>query len=203
MDEYQMEFSTGFGESFKDCPACGKEMVAGHSECFSCGTVIDRFQTRKLLQQSHESIGGIDHLTSIDLKKLDKKWKQVVVNYHDQKGHHDFIQMCQDNGALPFAVFHYSKMLEIDKEDDIAQIMRRQTLSRLTVMTEPSGEPQLDRKPVLQAVEVMIKWANWIGILLSTSCVTAGLMIPNSRNLVGLGVAALTLFVSLLIYRRS
>ena len=48
MDEYQMEFSTGFGESFKDCPACGKEMVAGHSECFSCGVVVDRFRQSQL-----------------------------------------------------------------------------------------------------------------------------------------------------------
>ncbi len=203
MDEYQMEFSTGFGESFKDCPACGKEMVAGHSECFSCGVVVDRFKTRELMSQTHESIGGIDHLSPIDLKKLDKKWKQVVVNYHDQKGHQEFIRLCQTNGALPFAVYHYTKMLEIDKEDDIAQIMRRQSLSRLTVNMTTAGDPAIHQKPVFTAVDILIKWANWIGIILSTSCIMAGLLIPNSRNLVGLGVAALTLFISLLIYRRS
>lgn len=202
MDEYQMEFSTGFGESFKDCPACGKEMIAGHSECFSCGVVVDRFKTRELMTQTHDAIGGIDHLTPIDLKKLDKKWKQVVVNYHDQKGHQDFIGLCQQNGALPFAVYHYSKMLEIDKEDDIAQLMRRQALTRLSVPMTPSGESTLDQKPVFSAVDIMIKWAIWIGIIMCTSCIVAGLMIPNSRNLVGLGVAALTLFIALSIYRR-
>ena len=203
MDEYQLEFSTGFGESFKDCPACGKEMIAGHSECFSCGVVVDRFKTRELLTNNHESIGGIDHLTPIDLKKMDKKWKQVVVNYHDQKGHQDFIKLCQENGALPFAVYHYTKMLEIDKEDDIAQLMRRQALSRLTVNITTTGETTLVQKHAFTAIDIMIKWANWIGIILSTSCIMAGLLLPNSRNLVGLGVAGLTLFIAMLLYRRS
>ena len=203
MDEYQLEFATGFGESFKDCPACGKEMIAGHSECLSCGVVVDRFQAKQQLTQTHESIGGIDHLTPIDIKKLDRKWKQVVVNYHDQNGHEDFIKSCQANGALPFAVYHYTKMLEIDKEDDIAQIMRRQALSRLAVNMQPSGESTLDEKPVFRTIDILIKWANWLGIFMSSFCVMAGILIPNSRNLVGLGVAALTLFIALYLYRRK
>lgn len=203
MDEYQMEFATGFGESFKDCPACGKEMVSGHSECFSCGVVVDRFNAKSNLINTHEAIGGIDHLTPIDLKKLDKKWKQVVINYHDQNGHHDFIKICQDNGALPFAVYHYTKMLEIDKEDDIAQLMRRQALSRLSVSMTTSGTKVEDSKPVYRAVDIFIKWINWLGLFLSSACITAGVLIPNARNLVGLGVAALTIFIALLLYRRS
>ena len=201
MDEYQMEFSTGFGESFKDCPACGKEMVAGHSECFNCGVVVDRFQDRVNNTATKEAIGGIDHLTPIDIKKLDKKWKQVVVNYHDQKGHDEFIDLCQKNGALPFAVYHYTKMLEIDKEDDIAQVMRRQTLSRLTVTfnTRTGSKTVEEFKPV----DILIKWANWVGIFMSTTCVVAGMLIPNARNLSGLGVASLTLFIALLLYRRN
>ena len=124
------------------------------------------------------------------------------MNYHDQNGHHEFIKMCQEVGALPFAVYHYTKMLEIDKEDDIAQIMRRQALSRLSFNMTPSGESTLNNEPEFSAVDILIKWANWIGIFLSTTCVMAGMLIPNARNLVGLGVAALTLFIALLMYRR-
>ena len=93
-------------------------------------------------------------------------------------------------------------MLEIDKEDDIAHLMRRQVLSRLSINMTPSTESTLDQEPVFTAVDIMIKWANWLGIFLSTTCITAGMLLPNSRNLVGLGVAALTLFIALLMYRR-
>jgi ribosomal protein S27AE len=201
MDEYQLEFSTGFGESFKDCPACGKEMIAGHNECYSCGTVVDRFQAKKNLLDTKETIGGIEHLTPIIIKKLDRQWKQVVVNYHDRKGHDHFIELCRENTALPFAIYHYSKMLEIDKEDDIAQIMRRQALSLLTIPVETQkqgGESEFS----LTALDIFVRWALWVGLVLSVSCIVAGLFIPDTRNLVGLGVASLTLFMACAIYRR-
>ncbi len=202
MDEYQMEFSTGFGESYQNCPACGKEMVTGHNECFRCGVVVDRFQDRIAQKSTKETIGGIDHLSSLDIKTLDKKWKQVVVNYNDQNTHQEFIGQCQKNGALPFAVYHYSKMLEIDREDDIAQLMRRQALSRLTVSMVKAGDNESTHS-IHRSVDIFIKWVNWVGLVSSTSCVMAGLLIPGARNLVGLGVAALTLFVALFLYRRS
>lgn len=201
MDEYQMEFAPGFGESYQHCPACGKEMVAGHSECFSCGVVVDRFADRLTTMQAQSKIGGIEHLTSADLKRLDKKWKQVVVNYHDQSGHHDFIDHCQKNGALPFAIYHYSKMLDIDKEDDIADLMRRQSLTRLTFAAEigdsstaPASMVRLDR---------LLRVAILIGMLLSTITIMAGILNPAERNLIGLGVSFLAFFVALFLYRRS
>ncbi len=200
MDEYQLEFSTGFGESFKDCPACGKEMIAGHSECFNCGVVVDRFQNRVSETSRKENIGGIDHLTPIDIKKLDRKWKQVIVNYHDHQGHMEFLNVCQETGALPFAVYHYSKMVEIDKEDDIAHLMRKQALSRLTVQIETV--PTVDNEINITPLDIMIKWATWVGLFMSTACVVAGLLIPQARNLVGLGAAFMVLFFALLLYRR-
>lgn len=201
MDEYQMEFATGFGESYLNCPACGKEMISGHSECFSCGVVVDRFQDRLNTQKTKSDIGGIDHLSSHDLKRLDKRWKQVVVNYHDQKNHQDFISFCQKNRALPFASYHYSKMLEIDKADDIAIVMRRQVLTLLSVPFETL--PTSENKKDFYRVDIFLKWFNWVGLVLSASCVVAGLLMPQARNLIGLGAAVLCLFVALYYYRRS
>ena len=200
MDEYQMEFAAGFGESYQNCPACGKEMVAGHSECFSCGVVVDRFQDRMSTNQIQNKIGGIDHLTSLDLKRLDKKWKQVVVNYHDQEGHHDFIGHCQKKGALPFAIHHYSRMLEIDKEDDIADSMRRQALTRLTFATEVVESPSVP--PVMRRLDRFARLAIGIGIFLSSLAIVTGALNPDMRNLIGLGVSFLALFLALSIYRR-
>ena len=201
MDEYQLEFATGFGESYQNCPACHKEMVAGHNECFSCGLVVSRFEDRQALDSSKNTIGGIEHLTSSDIKRLDKSWKQVVVNYHDQESHQEFIKTCQAQGAIPFAVYHYTKMLEIDKEDDIAQIMRRQALSRLAVNFETAPEEQLTL-PANSRLGVLLKWFNWIGLFLSSACIMAGAIMPDAKNLVGLGVAFLTMFVALYMYRR-
>lgn len=204
MDEYQMEFATGFGESYHNCPACGKEMVAGNSECFSCGVIVNKFETRKSTNSTINSIGGIDHLTETDLKRLDRKWKLVVVNYNDQRGHQEFISLCQEVGAIPFAVHHYTQMLEIDREDDIAHLMRRQSLSRLTVQFEIAKTPVkgLSKEKAFFGLDFYLKWINWIGLFIGSFFVVAGQILPDSKNLVGLGVASLALFVALHIYRR-
>lgn len=200
MDGYQMELASGFGESYQNCPACSREMIEGHNECFSCGVIVSRFHEKQNLKNSKEAVGGIDHLTGSDIKRLDKAWKQVVVNYHDQESHYKFIKTCQSQGAIPFAVYHYSKMLEIDKEDDIAALMRRQALSRLSVRFEISTHK--DSKPILSKTHTFLKWFNWMGLFLSSGCIVAGIIMPGAKNLVGLGVAFLTLFVALQIYRR-
>ncbi len=200
MDEYQMEFATGFGESYQNCPACGKEMVAGHSECFSCGVVIQRFQDRAKMHATKQSIGGIDHLTDVDLKKLDKKWKQVVVNYNDQDEHQKFISVCQENGALPFAVHHYSKMLEIDREDDIAELMRRQALSRLTIQALPENTRPSQKTDL--PVDFIIKTILWGALMLSLALIVVGFINPGARNLIGLGFSFFVMFIALLLYRR-
>lgn len=200
MDEYQMEFATGFGESYQNCPACEKEMVAGHSECFSCGVVVQKFEDRTRLNSTKQTIGGIDHLTDLDLKKLDKKWKQVVVNYNDQEEHQSFIKVCQENGALPFAVHHYSKMLEIDREDDIAEVMRKQALSRLTIQALPdqSNDSAIKDLPI----DFITKTILWGALFVSLSLILVGFFNPAARNLIGLGFSFMLMFIALLLYRR-
>ena len=200
MDEYQMEFATGFGESYQNCPACGSELVAGHSECFSCGVVLNRFQIKMETEKTHNAIGGIEHLTSFDLKKLDKKWKQVVVNYHDQNGHQSFISLCQENGALPFAVHHYSKMLEIDKEDDIAQVMRRQALSRLSFSITAEPEETIN---VFNRLHSLLRITSLLGMSFGLISVITGILKPAHQNLVGLGVAIIAIFAALYIFQRK
>ncbi len=200
MDEYQMEFATGFGESYQNCPACGKEMVAGHSECFSCGVVVQKFEDRTKLNSTKQAIGGIDHLTDLDIKKLDKKWKQVVVNYNDQDEHQNFIKVCQENGALPFAVHHYSRMLEIDREDDIAEVMRKQALSRLTIqaLPAPSNDSAIKELPI----DFITKTILWGALFVSLSLILVGFFNPAARNLIGLGFSFMLMFIALLLYRR-
>lgn len=200
MDEYQMEFATGFGESYLNCPACNKEMVAGSSECLSCGVIVQRFEDRARINATKQSIGGIDHLTQLDIKKLDKKWKQVVVNYNDQKEHQSFMNLCQENGALPFAVHHYTRMLEIDREDDIAEVMRRQALSRLTVQALPikAHDPALVKLPI----DLITKTILWGALLISISLIAVGFFNPGARNLIGLGFSFFVMFIALVLYRR-
>lgn len=200
MDEYQLEFSTGFGESYLNCPACGKEMITGHNECFSCGVVLKKFEDKRNLVETKASIGGIDHLTNHDVTRLDRKWKQVVVNYHDSEAHQEFLNLCQKQGAMPFAVHHYSKMLEIDKEDDIAQVMRRQALSRLTINFET--EKKSNKSFTTSRTDRIIKWINWVGFFTSAAFIVTGALLQDSRNLIGLGVAMLSLFVALHLFRR-
>ena len=199
MDEYQLEFATGLGESYLNCPACGKEMVAGHSECFSCGVIVNRFKSVQTLRSAKEAVGGIDHLSQEEFRRLDRNWKKVIVNYHDQNSHKEFIQLCYEHRALPFAVHHYSGMLEIDKDDDIAFTMRRQALSLIAVGFEHETVDK-EVKPEAKGFP-FLKWINWVGLFFSTFCIVTGLATPGAKNLVGLGASFLVLFIALSIYR--
>lgn len=201
MDEYQMEFATGFGESYQHCPACGKEMIPDHQECFACGVVVGRFEERSQLLKTHSEVGGVDHLTSLDIKVLDRKWKQVVVNYFDQAEHMAFIRLCQKHAALPFAVHHYSEVLKINADDDVALTMRNRALSCLSVTFEVDKLPKTPSL-VIKGFQEALKWLNWVGLFFSSFCIVAGLSMPDAKNLIGLGVTFLTLFVALYIYRK-
>jgi hypothetical protein len=201
MDEYQLEFATGFGESYLNCPACGKEMIPNHDECFSCGVVVKRYKERVELQKSHEEIGGISHLTAPEIKALDRKWKQVVVNYFDQSEHMGFIRLCQKQGALPFAIHQYSQILKVNKEDDIAQLMQRRAMSCLSVHFETVDKVDIPQV-IGRGLQLAVKWVNWLGLFFSSFCIVAGLSQPDAKNLIGLGVTFLTLFIAMYIYRK-
>lgn len=202
MDEYQMEFVTGLGESYQNCPACGKEMIPEHDECFACGVVVGRYQERLKYTTTRSEVGGIEHLDNHQLKDLDKKWKQVVLNYHDSSEHMTFIQLCQKKKALPFAIHQYTELLKINPEDDIASVMRRRALSFLSVNFVTDKLPTKQGIDLSLGLALALKWINWLGFLFSSACIVVGLTVPDARNLIGLGAAFLSLFVALFVYRK-
>jgi len=201
MDEYQMEFETDLGQSYHNCPACGKELAVKKDECFSCGVVFSKVKDRIYQQTTHDQIGGIDHLSVGELKQLDRRWKQVVVNYHDQTAHHDFINYCQRCGSLPFAVYHYTKMLDIDKEDDIAEIMRKQSLSRLTFQFATAVDSKKTKETIPRAFAIL-KLIAALLLFMGTAFILVGFFTPNAKNLVGLGAALSSVAMATFLYRR-
>lgn len=202
MDEYQLEFANGLGESYQNCPACGKEMIPEHDECFACGVVIGHYQERLKLSTTRNEVGGIDHLENHELKTLDKKWRQVVLNYNDSAQHMSFIQHCHEIKALPFAVHQYTQLIQLSADDDIAITMRNRTLSLISVGFVSSPEGGRPSLVMSQGLKFALKWVNIMGFLFSSACVVVGLTVPDAKNMIGLGVAFLMLFVALSIYRK-
>ena len=188
-------------EQIGNCPSCGQEVAQKQAECFSCGIVFSSYAKFQFDKQLKEKVGGIDHLSVTNIKALERAWKQVVVNYHDKNEHQNFLQKCFKEKALPYAVHFYSRMLEIDVDDDIAQMMRRQALSMMTTSLS-YGESEGVSSEFQKKTPVM-KWSIYIGLCLSLICVSAGLFLPNARNLIGLGVSFLAIFGFLYFYRRD
>ena len=83
--------------------------------------------------------------------------------------------------------------------DDIAQIMRRQALSRLSVHIEAVPEPKFE---VFERIENLLRLTAFVGMVLSFLCILTGAFNPAARNLIGLGVAFLCLSIALYIFRR-
>lgn len=184
-----------------DCPSCGHEVVKDQTECFSCGIVFSSYDKFQFEKDMKAKIGGIDHLSVTNIKTLEKMWKKVVVNYHDKVEHQSFLQHCFKEKALPYAVHFYSRMLEIDAHDDIANLMRRQALSMITTSLS-HGDRSAERSEFQRKTPVM-KWVIYIGLCLSLTCITIGLFSPGARNLIGLGASFLAIFTFLYYYRKD
>ena len=199
MEENQIEFQ--IEEENSTCPACGTEMIIDQKECYSCGIVLNPYEKVQFERNLKESIGGLDHLNADKFKALDLLWKKLVVNYHDTQAHHNFMRKCFAEKALPYAVHCYTRMLEIDSEDDIANLMRRQALSMVSVNYQKekgdspgAGTEVVERYPIL-------KWINWVGLFSSSFCIVAGMLTPGAQNLIGLGFSFLIIFLGLYIFR--
>ncbi|MCB0377676.1 MAG: hypothetical protein KDD33_04225 [Bdellovibrionales bacterium] len=201
MDEYQIEFEVNSPETPAPCPACGKEMLIGHKECYSCGVIVERFNSIQHERGVKEKVGGIDHLTLEHIKQLEHQWKKLVVNYHDQKAHEEFLGYCFKRQALPYAVHCYSRMMDIDGDDDIASMMRRRAFTMISAPIEGTATPE--KKSIVDSRFPFLKWVNWIGIFFSSFCMVSGMMIPQARNLIGLGASFLVIFIALYIFRRK
>lgn len=172
------------------CPKCSEPYAAGQMECQSCGVLFKKFIERARLP-----------LSSINTpREVRVAWDEAIENYEDFQKHQNFIRVCQTQDCLEYAFQQYHQILQVNPSDEIA-LRAQKELSALAltiaeVRTVPKAGRQLSmpRFPKLRLVNFLF--------LLCGIVIAMGFLMPEARNLVGFGSAALFMFLALRFYFR-
>lgn len=102
------------------CPKCSAVRFESQKECFTCGLVFKKYEDHKAEREWKEKVGGIDHLSLLEIRKLRSQWRVLVTQYDKVELHDSFIRKCMEVGAIPFASWSYQKILNLNPDDLIA-----------------------------------------------------------------------------------
>jgi hypothetical protein len=117
-----------FLDEMVSCPSCLEILEGDRETCKACGVVIAQFKRVALEKRLKHTVAGLYHLSSTDCETLEKAWQKVESVYHDTELHNQFIHLCYRYKSMPFAAKKYGNQLEINPQDDIAELMKRRVL---------------------------------------------------------------------------
>ena len=161
-------------EATKICPKCQSVNRVSASDCEVCG--VDFKKIEMLQKDGH-------HFHKIS-RTLHDQWQYVLSHYDDMTAHQKFLTLCLGKGHLTLGARSYQKVLQVLPADETATLM----LKQIAAVTEVPFELVRSNKKSLSF---------WRTHMFSLVFAVAGLIImsgfifPQSRNLVGAGVAIL------------
>jgi phage FluMu protein Com len=169
------------------CPKCEAPHPATAQECASCGLIFAKFKP------VFEGMVGEVRLTG--RQELVELWERVVANYEDEAMHDQFISACFDAEALAFASQKYGRVLAAAPQEEIAQIMKKKIMGLASFKAESRGS--------FRSWQFRLPGFNSVVMALGGAVMTLGLLLPNSNNLTGIGVAAIALGIGVRFFHRS
>lgn len=173
------------------CPKCRARTPVAASECRSCGVVFKKLAKRE--DEQFRSVVGTDASWS-DRRELTEMWARVSERYEDEALHQAFVLACEKADCLAFASHKYSRLLEANSGDLIANKMRRQVVGLVSYKTEFAQE----RGNFGFRVPLLID----LVICLGGAVLVTGLMLPGYLSLVVIGLGAIALGVGLRLFLR-
>lgn len=165
-------------EEQRNCPKCGTQNSRQAQDCKACGIVFERYRPGE-----GEKVAGEIQLAGSH--ELVAHWKDVLENYADEDLHEEFVSACLEAKCLPFASHKYARILSVTPEEEIAMKMRKRIVALATQKFEFRGTGL--------GWKFRVPRFNGMIILLGSMVTTIGLMLPNSRNLTGIGISMLAL----------
>ncbi len=170
-------------EHKRTCPKCG--YLNGHTdvECKKCRIVFSKYSSKDLNEPKAP-------------QHIKETWLSAARNYNDMEMHMLFVKKCRQHGCLDFAMYKYKKILNVNKNEEIATKLKKQiiALSAIGSVKEKREIPKMDfsMKCFFGAI-----------LFMSSILVLMGFFIPETKNLMGFGAAVLSVTVASLFYRRS
>lgn len=154
-----------------NCPRCQAQYSAGDPECPKCGVVfakLDFIEDSRMVAASPQ------------LRRL---WHQVMENYVNKQAHRKFVHAAQREKNLLYASQQYQRLLKGHAGDETALQMQKE-ISALSVVVADIEKPLKS----FRARDYMPKITTML-MIIGGIVIGLGVVMPNSRNLIGLGVA--------------
>ena len=153
------------------CPKCKFDNPVGSKECGKCEVVFEKLFNPEIKTKVPAS------------KLLKQKWDDIKLNYENPSLHFEFIASCEFENNLQYASFVYGKILEAIPNEEIAEKMRKHIVERLNVK-------MLSQKSKFNSKRRKFPFI-WLVVTVCMGLIIFGYLLPEYRNLVGLGVSML------------
>lgn len=186
---FQKAASLDFNENhFKKCPKCDHVNPKHVEECVKCHVIFSRLE-------------GLNFETRAGaLPSLLRMWQELLSDYDNLTKHVAFVNRCEDLQAIPFALKKYKSLKEAQPHDELAKKMAHQVLLKSLGLTA-------DRVAEASKIKFLFSKVNWprlvklAPLVFGLVLVVFGLMSHPLRNLVGIGVALISLTVGLRFFK--
>lgn len=175
------------------CPKCGTRNAISAAECKTCGIVFAKAKSL-FRQEKPENEGITGEISLAGRRELAELWENVMANYEDQERHDRFVRACYEAHCLPYASHKYSRILSASPNEEIAKAMRKRIIALASHKFETRGE-----KP---SFKIRMPGLNSLVLILGSTTMAMGLMLPGFQNLTGLGLSAVLLAIGVRFFIR-
>ncbi len=155
----------------KECEKCGAANSVLTSECGKCGVIFDKYRELK-----NDPIGAKAS------QKLKEIWLMVMNHYEDEDLHQEFVRQCRKRNELEYASSRYMKILEASPNEELALKFK----NKIQLLVELPVEKAKDESKKKFKIPLTS-----LAMLLSSIVMFVGYMVPEFRNLMGIGAAFL------------
>ena len=153
------------------CVKCGALNPAANEDCLQCGVIFSKFKVKKE-----------DPIAAKAPQKLKEIWQMVTHHYEDEDLHEEFLRQCRKANQLEFASSRYKKILDAQPNEEVAQRYQDKIFALASVPAE---------KPVkVEKKKFRVPFTSLV-MLMSAIVMFMGYMMPELRNLMGIGAACL------------
>lgn len=173
-----------------NCENCGAEYFESDKECPGCAVVFEKLEKKK----QPAEVAASD--------SVKKAWELVFESYEKENLHQDFIQICKEEGNLAFAAGKYKRIAEACPNDEITKSRIDQIeaiVSTPLAIKKETREVDAPQKKKRKGLPFRI---SSLLVLLCGVVIAMGFILPNARNLIGIGTSFLFIVLALRFYFR-
>lgn len=174
-------------ENLEPCPKCGTQNNRSQTECSGCGVLFHQVKEQKEDLEAGFKVS----------RRLRECWKTLIEEFDQPERHEEFLQLCQKENAMEYAIYRYGRVHKACPSDEISKAMLERLEKKVSVPLAVEQESKPKESPKAKRERLRISsFVIAFGVLL----MLVGYLLPTFRNIVGLGAATVFLAIAFRVY---